>query len=526
VSGALAFLRACLLLIAAIAAAPAHASGTTLVRANGNEPGTLDPQKYMLLSEDTILRDLFEGLTTQDENNRFVAGAAESWVRSDDGLLWTFKLRPGLTWSDGTPLTADDFVAGMRRAVDPKTGAPYAPLALKLLNAPAILDGKMPPEALGVEAPDATTVVVKLAVPSPLVPYLLSQPIFSPVPRHALAAQGDNWVKPGVMVSNGAYALAAWDPSVEVRLTRNPHFHAASSVRIAEVLFLPSDDEEMALRRYRAHEIDVLPSLPVAKLEWAQRTVPTELSLLPVTQIRYLELNHTRDKLKDLRVRRALAMAINRDTLAGRLMYSAAIPAYGIAPREEEGYRGVDFDFANLPEPARLAEARRLLAEAGYSNTNPLVIELRAPADTWAKSVAVAIAAMWEKIGVRAEARIEEARSHYAAVRQGNFDIAMAALFAGNDPEQFFWLFQTGNVMNASGFSDPEFDRLSREAEATMELSQRYRRFADAEAVLDRQIAAIPLFWALQATLIAERVKGLQPTPTGLTRTRYATLQP
>ncbi|MCC6920670.1 MAG: peptide ABC transporter substrate-binding protein [Alphaproteobacteria bacterium] len=525
-SRALRFLRALLLLVAAVAAAPAYAAGPTLVRANGNEPGTLDPQKYMLLSEDTILRDLFEGLTTQDENNRFVAGAAESWVTSDDGLVWTFKLRPGLTWSDGVPLTAEDFVAGMRRAVDPKTGAPYAPLALKLLHAPEILAGKMPPESLGVEAPDATTVIVKLAVPSPLVPYLLSQPIFSPVPRHALAARGDDWIKPGVMVSNGAYALAQWDPSVEVRLKRNPHFHAVSSVHVAEVVFLPSDDEEMALRRYRAGEIDVLPAIPVAKLEWALRTVPDQLSLLPVTQIRYLEINHTRGKLKDVRVRRALAMAIDRDTLAGRLMYSAAIPAYGIAPREEDGYRGADFDFANLPEAARLAEAQRLLAEAGYGKDNPLVIELRSPADAWAKSVAVAITAMWQKAGVQAEARIEEARSHYAAVRQGDFDIAMTSLFASNDPEQFFWLFQTGNVMNASGFSDPEFDRLSLDAEATMELTPRYRRFAEAEAVLDRQVAAIPLFWTLQATLIAERVKGLQPTPTGLTRSRYATLAP
>jgi oligopeptide transport system substrate-binding protein len=517
---------ACLLLFAF--ALPAQAAGAALVRANGNEPGTLDPHQYQLVAEDTILRDLFEGLTTQDENNDFVPGAAASWTVSDDGRTWTFKLRAGLKWSDGTPLTADDFVAGARRALDPQTGAPFAPLAANILNAGEVLSGTKPPETIGVSAADAGTVVVKLSSPSPLVPYLFSQPLLSPLPRHAYAVNGAGWVKPGIMVSNGAYVLAEWDPAVQIRLVRNPHFRAAARVAIPEIVYLPSDDDEAALRRFRAGEIDVLSSIPMSKLEWAQANASELLTLTPVTQIRYLEINHGRQKLLDLRVRRALAMAIDRDTISGRLNYAAALPAYGIAPRgdDEGGYRGADFDFKGLPQTQRVAEARRLILEAGYGGANPLVIQLRAPADAWAKPVAVAIGSMWQAVGVRVETRIEEARSHYAAVRQGEFDIAMAALFAGTDPEQYMWLFQTGNVMNASGFSDADFDRLSREAEAQMDPTRRIRRFADAEAVLVGKVAAIPLFWSVQGSLIAKRVAGLQATPTGLTRSRYATLAP
>ncbi len=515
---------ACLLIFTL--AQPAQAAGPALVRANGNEPGTLDPHKYQLIAEDTILRDLFEGLTTQDENNEFGPGAAESWTVSDDGLTWTFKLHPDLKWSDGTPLTADDFVAGARRALDPKTGAPFAPLAGKIANAADVIAGKAPPDSIGVSAPDAGTVIVRLSSPSPLVPYLFAQPLLSPLPRHAYAVHGDDWVKPGNMVSNGAYVLAEWDPSVQIRLTRNPNFRAAASVAIPEIVYLPSDDDEMALRRFRAGEIDVLPGLPVAKLGWARTEANDLLTLTPVTQIRYLEINHSRPALQDPRVRRALALAVDRDRITGQLMYSAAIPAYGFVPREEDGYRGADFDFKGLSQAQRLAEAQRLLAEAGYGKGNALTVQLRAPSDGWVKPVAVAIAAMWKVAGVTVNVRIEEATGHYAAVRQGDFDVAMAALFAGTDPEQFMWLFQSGSIMNGSGFSDPEFDRLSREAEGLVDLTQRYRRFADAEAILTEKVAGIPLFWTMQGTLMASRVKGLQATSTGLTRSRYATFGP
>lgn len=515
---------ACLLILALVLPAQA-AAGSALIRANGNEPGTLDPQKYQLVSEDTILRDLFEGLTTQDRDNNFVPGAARNWSVSPDGLTWTFQLRSGLVWSDGTPLTAEDFVAGARRALDPKTGAPFAPLAAKIANAAEVLSGKASPDTIGVSAPDAATVVVRLSSPSPLVPYLFSQPLLSPLPRHVYAAHGDDWVKPGIMVSNGAYLLAEWDPSVQIRLTRNPHFRAVDSVAVPEIVYLPSDDEEMALRRFRAGEIDILPSLPVAKLNWARTEANNLLTLTPVTQIRYLEINHARSALQDVRVLRALAMAIDRDRIAGQLMYSAAVPAYGIAPRDEDGYRGSDFDFKGLSQAQRIAEAKRLLSEAGYGQGG-LTLQLRAPSDGWARPVAVAVAAMWKVLDVNVMVRIEEASSHYAAVRQGEFDIALAGLFAGADPEQFMWLFQTGNVMNGSGFSDPEFDRLSREAEALTDPTQRFRRFAEAEAILTKKVAAIPLFWTMQGTLMASRVKGLQATPTGLTRSRYATLGP
>jgi oligopeptide transport system substrate-binding protein len=517
---------ACLVLAAVLLAlSPAAAEGV-LRRANGNEPGTLDPQKFNLLSEDNIMRDLFEGLTTQDADNAIVPGQAEGWTISADGTVWTFTLRPGLVWSDGVPVTADDFVAGARRAVDPATAAPLPDAALKLKNARAILAGGMAPDQLGIEAPDNRTVVLTLEAPSPLLPRLLAEPLLMPLPRHAYEKFGAAWAKPGNMVSNGPYTLAAWEPSTEVRVVKNPRFRDAASVAIAEVVFYPSDDQEMALKRFRAGEIDLVAALPAARLDWARSTMPEALTLTPITQIRYIEFNHRRPEFQDRRVRRALALAIDREVLAKNLMLGSATPAYGLVPRCIPGYAGAAFDFAGEAQPARLAEARRLLAEAGYGPDRPLTVELRTLNESWAKQVAVAVAAMWQSAGIVATTKLEEGRSHYAALKAGDFDVAMSGWFANDDPEQFMWLYQSGGGINDSKYANAAFDAVTRDAERTMDMETRYARFAAAEHMLMEDAALIPLFWTIQATLVAPRVQGLKATAVGLTRSRYARFEP
>ncbi len=499
------------------------ASAEPFRRANGNEPDTLDPQKYELVSENNILRDLFEGLASTDDQMRIVPGQAESWDVSDDGLVWTFHLREGVTWSDGVPITAADFVAGMQRAVDPATAAKMPDLTYKIENARRILDGEMTPDTLGVSAPDKRTVVVKLNSPSPLIPNIVASTLLVPVPRHVLEKFGDNWVKPGNMVTNGPYVLTKWEPSSEVKIARNPHYREADKVGIEEVSFFPSDDLEMALKRFRANEIDFVGIIPALKIPWAKAELPEALTLTPVNQVRYIEINHTLDKLKDPRVRRALALTIDREVITDKLMPGAGIAAYGFVPRAIEGYTGATFNFAEKRQAERVAEAKALLAEAGYGPSNPLTIDLRITSESWVKPVAAAITSMWQVAGIKATVNMAEAKVHYAAIDQGDYELAISGWFGADDPETFMWLYLTGGGLNESKYSSASFDAADAAAETTMDLAQRYEAFAKAERILLDDVAMIPLFWTVQAGLVARKIEGYRPTPRGFPRSRWAT---
>ncbi len=502
--------------------ANAAEAAETFRRANGNEPDTLDPQKYELLSENNILRDLFEGLTSTDAQMRIVPGQAESWEVSGDGLVWTFHLREGLKWSDGEAVTAADFVAGMQRAVDPATAAKMPDIAYKIENARRILDGQMAPETLGVSAPDARTVVVRITERSPLIPTIMAATLLAPVPRHAIARYGDDWVKPGNMVSNGPYALELWSPSTEVRISRNPYYREADEVNVERASFFPSDDQEAALKRFRAKELDFVAAIPALKIAWAKKELPDAVRITAVNQVRYLEFNHRAGKLQDVRVRRALAMTIEREIIAERLMGGGGIAAYGFVPRAIEGYAGAAFDFAGKSRAARLAEARTLLAEAGYGPDHPLEVSFRVMGDAWAKTVSSAIVSMWGEAGVKATVETAEARVHFAAIDQGDFEIALSGWFGGDDPETFMWLFLSGGALNESGYSSAAFDAASAEAETTMDMGARYARFADAEKMLLDDVAMAPVFWTVQASLVAPEIGNWGPTPRGFPRTRWA----
>lgn len=515
-------LAAALAALLTIVPSTAGVSDGSFNRANGNEPDTLDPQKYELIAENNILRDLFEGLTTQDADNHVVPGQAESWTVSDDGVVWTFKLREGLKWSDGAPLTAEDFVLGARRLADPKTGAKIPDGVFKLKNGRAIIEGQMKPEELGIAAPDPRTVVITLSERSPIIPITMWQTTFVPVPHHVYAQYGEAWVKPEHIVTNGAYTLVSWDPSDHVTIRKNPYFRAADTVTIETVNFYPSDDNEMALKRFRAGEIDFVPQLPPSKIDWARATVPEALQMTPVMQLRYLAMNQSRDTFKDKRVRRALALLVDRETIANTLMHGGAMPAYGIVPRALEGYAGAEFDFKARSKAERMAEAKQLLADAGHGPGNPLTFEFRTMSDAWAKPVATAILSMWKAGGVNVAMKAAEGRSHFAALTAGDYDVALSGWQGTDDPEEFMWLFQQGGGINDSKYANPVFDAVRRDAEQTMDMAARYARYADAERILLDDVATVPVFWTVIPVLVSPEIKGFKATPTGLTRSRYA----
>ena len=235
-------------------------------RGSAAEPESVDPHKTSTVYEAHVLRDLFEGLVMQDARADLIPGAAESWTVSDDGKVYTFRLRAGATWSDGSPVTADDFVYSFRRLEDPATGAEYASMLYPIVNAEAVNTGKAKPEEIGVKALDAGTLEVTLKAPTPYFLEMLTHQAAYPVNKASIEKDGADWIKPGKLVSNGAYTLAEWVPNDHLKMVKNPKFHDAANVKIDVVNFIPTEDRSSAMKRYEAGELDSYDDLPTEQL--------------------------------------------------------------------------------------------------------------------------------------------------------------------------------------------------------------------------------------------------------------------
>ena len=239
-----------LLVAAGAFSAPALAE-VVYNRGSAAEPESVDPHKTSTVYEAHVLRDLFEGLVMQDAKAELIPGAAESWTVSDDGKVYTFKLRKDAVWSDGSPVTADDFVYSFHRLEDPATGAEYASMLYPVVNAEEVNTGKAKPEEMGVKAVDANTFEVTLKAPTPYFLEMLTHQAAYPVNKASIDKLGADWIKPGNLVSNGAFTLAEWVPNDHIKMVKNPKFHDAANVKIDVVNFIPTEDRSSAMKRYR-----------------------------------------------------------------------------------------------------------------------------------------------------------------------------------------------------------------------------------------------------------------------------------
>jgi len=257
------------------------AAQTELVRGNVMDPASLDPHRLNTVYEANIAQDLFEGLVAPGAGGGPVPGVAESWDVSADGLTWTFSLRPGLVWSDGKPLTANDVVASFRRFMDPATASQFPYLLYGIANAQQVDAGAAPVDSLGVAAPDEQIVVISLVNPLPNLPELLSNAFASVVPLHVISEHGNGWTAPEVIVSNGAYVLAEWRPQDRVVIERNASFHAVTRVAVDRIVYLPTEDQTSALAMFRAGELDTSMEFPTARTEWLRENLPDETKITP-----------------------------------------------------------------------------------------------------------------------------------------------------------------------------------------------------------------------------------------------------
>jgi oligopeptide transport system substrate-binding protein len=484
----------------------------TLRRGNGPEPDTLDPQRARTDASFNIQRDLFEGLTAVGRDGEAVPAAAESWTVSEDGLEYRFRLRDGLRWSNGDPVVAADFVAGMRRLVDPATASPYAQVLEPVQNASAIVSGKAAPDTLGVTAADDRMLVVRLANPAPFLLGILAHPSTFPVHGPSLEQHGAEYARPGKLVSNGAFVLKDWVVGSHVVAERNPHYWNDAATRVARVHYLHHSEAGTEFRQYRAGELDVTYVVPPQQYAWIQENLPGELHVSPQLSVYYYGFNLTQPPFKDNPgLRRALSMVIDRERLTKSVTGLGEAPAYGWVPRGVANYTPQQFDYANMPYEARVAEARTLYAQAGYSAEKPLKVELRYNSGEVHNRLAVAVAAMWkEALGVETELYAEEFRALLQTIQARKDTQVFRSSWIGdyNDAYTFAQLLQTGFGINLTGYSNPRYDALLAEATRQPDPARRRALLEEAERVMLADHPLLPVYFYVNKHLVKPYVSG------------------
>jgi len=521
---ALLMFHAALVLVAAVAWAGPAQVGKVLNRGNGAEPYTLDPHRAVSTSEDHIIGDMFMGLYTDDVNGNPMLGAAERVDVSADGRTWTFTLGPH-AWSDGQPVVAADFVAALRRELDPKMAAQYASVLYPLKNALKVNKGEIALDQLGVKAVDARTLVIELEHPAPFLPELLTHYTTFPIPKHVVEQHPADWTRAENMVVNGPYKLAEWKPHDHVRLVKNPLFFDAENVKIDEVVFFPTEDDNAALKRYRAGELDTQERWPIAEHKWLSEHIPNEARHVTQLTSYYTSFNLTRKPFDDPRVRNALAMAIDREAIARDIyqgVYGDAADTF-LPPGTAHVDRSAKVAWAGMTMDQRRAEAKRLLAAAGFGPDKPLRFVYRFIGNPDIKRAAVAMQAMWRDVGAFAELSSSEATVHWNVLQVRDFEVAYNTwTFDYNDAKSFLFQFQAASVqLNNSAYDNPVFEDLMRRADVEPDAAARGRLLGQANAQLLKDLPAAPLFFPYERRLVKSYVLNWTDNPRGVNRTRW-----
>jgi oligopeptide transport system substrate-binding protein len=492
--------------------------------ANSGEPDTLDPHHVEGVWENRIIGDMFMGLTTEAPDASVIPGAAESWEVSDDGLVYTFKLRDH-TWSDGAPVTAEDFVFALRRILDPAEAAEYASLLYTIKNAKPLNEGAIEGmEQLGVRPLDARTLEITLESPTPYFIEQLTHYTAFPVPKHKVEELGDDWIKPGNIVGNGPYTVVEWLPNTHVKSEKNDAFYDAENVSIDTVYFYPAEERNAATKRFRAGEIDVQYDFASEQIDWLKENLPDATRIHPWLGIYYYAFNTRKAPFDSPALRQALALAIDREAITDKVLRTGELPAYSFVPPGTGNYGEPAYvSWKDLGQEERLAQAKDLLADAGFGPDNPLKLQLRYNTSENHKKVAIAVAAMWKQLGVQTELFNAEVKVHYNDIQEGNFEVARAGWIADyNDAHNFLYLMDSSTgVLNYAGYASAEFDRLMAEASATADLDARADLLRQAEAVAMADMPNIPIYYYVSKDLVAQHVQGWVDNVKDIHRTRW-----
>ena len=482
-----------------------------LLRGIGSEPDSLDPQQARSVEAQRVLRDICEGLTTLDKSGGVAPGIAEKWQVSPDGKTYTFSLRHDARWSNGQPVVAADFVAGLRRLVEPATASTYAEVVDVIVNASDIVAGRKPAASLGVSAPGPYTVIVRLSHPAPYLPALLAHPSTCPVDPVALVDDRTAYARPGNLPSDGAFVLSQWVHGSYIYLTRNRDYWNNAATRLDGVKYVITTDENAELTLYRADQLDITDVIPRPQYDWIRSHLGDQLHTTPELGTYYYGFNLQRAPFKDdVKIRRALSMVIDREKLAQLVLRAGELPAYTWVPPGVADYTPQSPGYASLPMAQRIAEARRLYAEAGYSAAKPLRFELRYNTGEVHAELAIAIASMWHQaLGAQVTLRAEEFRSLLQDINEGNVQMFRSSWIGDyNDAYTFAQYFKSDFGINLPHYDNPAYDALLDRAAAEIDPAKRRALLEQAERVMLRDQPVIPIYFYASKQLVKPRVLG------------------
>ncbi len=483
-----------------------HAADRYLNIHCGSEPETIDPGLADGNVEHRVIVSLFDGLTTYNPKTMIAVPAlAEHWTVSPDGKVYTFTLRKNATWSNGTPITAQDFVYAWQRVLNPKTAAKFAHHLFILKNAEGYNTGKITdPTQLGVKAKDPATLVVTLEHPAPYFLYLTSHYPYFPVPRDVVKKFGVNWTRPENIVVSGPFMLKEWVPQKGITMAKNPRYWDAAAVKAPGITFVPVEDSDTALKMFDGGQLDTVWNVPTLKTPELRKRADYRSG--PLLASYYIWINTALPQFKDPRVRRALALAIDRNLLTDKFLHGIHTPISTYVPPNIPGYtppKGLDYN---------PAEAKKLLAEAGVDPAS-MQVEILYNTQDMHKTVAEVVQQMWKQnLGINATLHNEEWKSYLKDLHQVNFVLARGA-WGGDYPDATTFLdnLTSSSPQNNSNWKSPKYDALIDQAHHEPDVAKRAKLLQDAEAVILTEVPLIPLFQQNKDYIIAPALKGYYP---------------
>lgn len=491
------------------------AMAMTLRVHNVGDPISLDPHKVSGTWENRVVANMINGLMTIDAKGQVIYGQAESHTLSDDGTVYTFKLREKLQWSDGQPVTAHDFEYSLKRLLNPETAAKYAWMQYTIKGGEAYNRGEGSVDDVAIKALDDRTLEVTLKEPVPYYLGSLTHYTAYPVPKHLVEKHGNEWIRLENIAVNGPYKPVEWVPGSHVKLAKNDKFYDAQNVKIDEAIFYSLEDHSTVMRSFLEGEVEWAANFPKDKYQELMKTHPESLQVEPYAGIYYYLFNVKRAPLDDAEVRKALSYAVDKEFIAEFVVGTGEKAAYTWVPPNINNYDGYVepnvAEWADIPFEKRQKEARKILESKGYNKKNPLKFTLRYNTSENHKRVAVAVADMWKEIGVDVELYNTEVKVHYKDLDNHDFDIARAGWIADyNDPINFLSLLITDTGNNYGEYSNPQYDQLLIDAGKEMDIARRAEMLKQAEKTMLDEFGALPLYYYVTENLVSPKLKGFE----------------
>ncbi|EHU4914285.1 oligopeptide ABC transporter substrate-binding protein OppA [Vibrio vulnificus] len=482
-----------------------------LVRGNGTEVASLDPHKTEGVPESNVIRDLLEGLVNQDANGNVIPGVAESWETTDN-QTFTFHLRKDAKWSNGDPVTAQDFVYSWQRAVDPATASPYSWYMeyTKMKNAKEIIAGAKDKSTLGAKALDDKTLVVELEAPVPYFVMMMGHTTTKPIHKATVEKFGDQWTKAENYVGNGAFVLDKWVVNERLELKRNAQYWDDKNTVLTKMTYLPIENQVAEMNRFLSGEIHITNELPLEHFKRLKKEHSESVQVKGDLCTYYYGFNNAKAPFDDVRVRKALSYAIDRDVISNAILGQGQKPAYFLTPEITAGFSPEMPAYGKMTQKERIAEAKKLLEEAGYSKANPLKFTLLYNTSENHKKIATAIQSMWKTgLGVDIALENQEWKTYLDTRRQGNFDVTRAGWCGDyNEASSFLTLMKSNNSSNDPKYQSEEYDAVMAKAIASTSEEERQKLYAEAEKLLARDMPIAPIYQYVKSRLVSPAVGG------------------